>query len=180
MDKPLVRQRAFFFGMVLILAVLALLLVWQFTQAILFALAMVVILKPVYTWLFNKKGINGKASRATALTMVIFILIIAIPLGLILFGAFSQADRFFTGLNIEGIDFSVRGIITAIEKTLQGIGAGNLRFDEIQILRGGCSSSCRDQCMGQRCAAQPGPLAAQDIHQCHGYPGFDVRAASTL
>ncbi len=133
MDKPLVRQRAFFFGMVLILAVLALLLVWQFTKAILFALAMVVILKPVYTWLFNKKGINGKASRATALTMVIFILIIAIPLGLILFGAFSQADRFFTGLNIEGIDFSVRGIITAIEKTLQGIGAGNLRFDEIQI-----------------------------------------------
>jgi predicted PurR-regulated permease PerM len=133
MTDRLIRQRAFFFGMVLILALLALLLVWQFTRAILFALAMVVILKPLYNWTLKKRWINGNAGRATAATMIMFILIIAIPIGLIIFGAISQAGRLFEGLNLEGMDFSVRGIVAAIENLFKGIGAGNLRLDGLQI-----------------------------------------------
>ncbi len=79
MRDRFITQRIFFFGMVAILAILALILVWQFTRAILLAVALVIILKPIYTWLLNKKGISGRTSRATAITLIIFILIIAIP-----------------------------------------------------------------------------------------------------
>ena len=65
MRDRLITQRIFFFGMVAILAILALILVWQFTRAILLAVALVIILKPVYNWFLNKKWINGKQSRAT-------------------------------------------------------------------------------------------------------------------
>lgn len=133
MNDRLFRQRAFFFGMVLILAVLALFLVWGFTQAILFALAMVVILKPLYNWVLPRRGINGKTNRATAATMIIFILIIAIPAALIFFGAISQAGRLFDGFEIEGVDLSVRGIVALIENALKGIGTGNFRLDGLEI-----------------------------------------------
>jgi predicted PurR-regulated permease PerM len=133
MNERLIRQRAFFFGMVGILAILALILVWQFAKAILLAVALVIILKPLYTWLLAKRWINGSERRATALTILIFILIIAIPTALIISGAISQAANLFSGLNIEGFDFSLRGILAWLEKTLQTMGAGNLRIDEIQL-----------------------------------------------
>lgn len=133
MNERLVRQRAFFFGMVAILAILALLLIWPFTKAILFALAMVIILKPLYTWYLQRKWIRSSARRATAATIVSFILIIAIPAALIIFGAFSQASRLFNGIEFESIDLSTRGIINLIEKVMQAIGAGNIQLNEIQI-----------------------------------------------
>jgi predicted PurR-regulated permease PerM len=133
MNDRLIRQRAFFFGMVAILAILALLLVWQFTRAILFALAMVVILKPLYNWLFQRKWVNGKAGRATGATMIIFILIIAIPTGLIIGGAISQASRIFNWFDAESLDLSMRGIVGLIDQAIQSIGAGSIRIDEIQI-----------------------------------------------
>ncbi len=133
MDNRLVRQRFFFFGMVAILAVLALLLVWPFTQAILFALAFVVILKPMYNWFLRRKWVKGSARRATGITMVCFILIIAIPAGLILVGAFSQASRLFSGIEFESIDLSARGINNLLEKGLQVIGGGRIQLNELQI-----------------------------------------------
>ena len=66
MNDRLIRQRGFFFGMVLILAVLALILVWQFVQAILLALALVVILKPMYNWFLERKWIKGSQVRLPA------------------------------------------------------------------------------------------------------------------
>ena len=56
MKERLITQRIFFFGMVAILAILALILVWQFARAILLAAALVIILKPVYTWLLIRRG----------------------------------------------------------------------------------------------------------------------------
>jgi predicted PurR-regulated permease PerM len=94
MRDRLITQRIFFFGMVAILAILALILVWQFTRAILLAVALVIILKPVYNWLLPKRGIRGRTSRATALTILIFLLIIAIPAALIIGGAITQAAIF--------------------------------------------------------------------------------------
>ncbi len=105
MRDRLITQRIFFFGMVAILAILALILVWQFTRAILLAAALVIILKPIYTWLLNKRGVSGRASRATVLTVLIFFLIIAIPAALILGGAITQAANLFIGLDIEGSQF---------------------------------------------------------------------------
>lgn len=133
MKDRLITQRIFFFGMVAILAILALILVWQFTRAILLAAALVIILKPVYTWLLNKRGISGRASRATAITILIFILIIAIPAALILGGAITQAARLFSGLNIEGLNFSLQEINVWLEKTIQTIVAGSSRLDEFRF-----------------------------------------------
>ena len=133
MRDRIITQRIFFFGMVAILAVLALILVWQFTRAILLAIALVIILNPVYTWFLNKRGINGSTSRATALTILVFILIIAIPAVIIIGGAFSQAALLFSGLDIEGMQFSLRDINVWLEKTIQTIVAGNVHLDEFRF-----------------------------------------------
>ncbi len=133
MRDRLITQRIFFFGMVAILAILALVLVWQFTRAILLAVALVIILKPVYNWLLPKRGIRGRASRATALTILIFILIIAIPAILIIGGAITQAANLFAGLDIEGLDFSVTGINSWLEKTIQALVAGNVHLEEFRF-----------------------------------------------
>ena len=133
MRDRLITQRIFFFGMVAILAILALILVWRFTRAILLAVALVIILKPVYTWLLNKKGVNGRASRATAITILIFILIIAIPAAIIIGGAITQAVTLFSTLNIEGLHFSLRDINLWLEKTIQAIVAGNIHLEEFRF-----------------------------------------------
>ena len=133
MKDRLITQRIFFFGMVAILAILALILVWQFTRAILLAVALVIILKPVYTWLLNKKGVNGKASRATAITILIFMLIIAIPAAIIIGGAITQAVQLFGGLDIQGLNFSVREINVWLETTIQAIVAGSVHLDEFRF-----------------------------------------------
>jgi predicted PurR-regulated permease PerM len=95
--------------MVLILAVLALILVWQFIQPILLAVAMVVLLKPMYNWFLGKKRIKGSSRTATGMTLAVFILIIAIPVILIVGGAISQAVFLFSGLTVEGLEFSIPG-----------------------------------------------------------------------
>ncbi len=132
MNERLIRQRGFFFGMVGILVILAFILIWQFTKAILFAVAMVIILKPMYTWFLQKKWIKGSEKRATGITMLTFLLIIAVPITLIIGVAISQAARLFSGLDIEGLDFSIRGIMAALEKVMR-IGTLNIQFDEIRF-----------------------------------------------
>jgi predicted PurR-regulated permease PerM len=133
MRDRIITQRIFFFGMVAILAILALVLVWQFARAILLAAALVIILKPVYTWILNKRVVNGKESRATALTILIFILIIAVPAVFIIGGAISQAAYLFSGLDIEGIDFSLREINIWLEQTIQTIVAGNINLEDFRF-----------------------------------------------
>jgi len=133
MRDRIITQRIFFFGMVAILAILALILVWQFTRAILLAIALVILLKPVYTWLLNKRGINGRTSRATAITIIIFILIIAIPAVMIIGGAITQAAVLFSGLDIEGLHFSLQDINVWLEKTIQTIVVGNIHLEEFEF-----------------------------------------------
>ncbi len=119
--------------MVAILAILALILVWQFTRAILLAVALVIILKPIYTWLLDKWGIRGSKSRATAITILIFVLIIAIPAIIIIGGAITQAAYLFSGLDIEGLDFSGREFNVWIEQIIQTMVAGNINLDEFRF-----------------------------------------------
>ncbi len=133
MRDRLITQRIFFFGMVAILAILALILVWQFTRAILLAAALVIIMKPVYNWLLNKRGINGRESRATVITILVIILIIAIPAVMIIGGAITQAAYLFSGLDLEGLDFSGREINGWLENTIQTIVAGNINLDEFRF-----------------------------------------------
>ena len=134
MENQLVQQRAFFFGMVAILAILALVLVWPFTQTIMLAIAVVIVMKPVYNWLLAKKWVNGSESRTAGGTLIIFILVIATPVILIFASAISQASRLFSGLGLEGIDTTLSEITIWLEATLYGIGAGDLQFDREGML----------------------------------------------
>jgi len=133
MENRLVQQRAFFFGMVVILALLALVLVWPFFQTILLAVAVVIIMRPVYGWLLGKKWVKGSENRAAGVTVIIFLLVIAIPAILIVASAISQASRLFAGLDLEGIDFTLSEIVKWIEGTLRGIGAGDIQIDKGQL-----------------------------------------------
>ena len=133
MAERLIRQRIFFFGMVAILALLTLILVWQFVMPILLAVALVVILKPLYTWFWQKKWVNQKEGRATGATVISFILLIAIPTVLIIGSAISQANNLFSGLDLEGAEISLPSAITWIETTIQAIGAEGFQIDEVQF-----------------------------------------------
>jgi len=135
MENRLVQQRAFFFGMVAILAILALVLVWPFTQTILLAVALVIILKPVYSWLLRKKWIRGSENRAAGVTLIIFLLVIAIPTILIVASAITQASRLFNGLDLEEIDITLSEVIDWLDGSLREIGAGTLQIDKSQILK---------------------------------------------
>jgi predicted PurR-regulated permease PerM len=134
MRDRLVTQRIFFFGLVAILAILALLLIWQFTRAILLAVALVIILKPIYSWILKKKLVKGKESRATALTILIFFLIIAVPAAIIIGGAISEAARLLYGVNLSTIDFSLRDIGGSLERIIQTLVAGNINLDNTQFV----------------------------------------------
>ena len=112
--KSLLRQRYLLFGMILLLAILALILVWPFAIPILFAMAMVVILRPVYSWLLEKKWIRGKETRAAGVTMLIFILAIAIPFVVIIGGAISQANEAIDQLQGEGFELTAANIVVWI------------------------------------------------------------------
>jgi predicted PurR-regulated permease PerM len=136
MNDRLIRQRGFFFGMVLILAVLALILVWQFIQSILLALALVVILKPMYNWFLGRKWIKGSSRTATGMTLVVFILVIAIPAILIVGGAISQAAYLFSDLTLEGLEFSLRGINTWMEGAIKALLAQNFQIENIHLVQG--------------------------------------------
>ena len=133
MAERLIRQRIFFFGMVLILTILTLILIWQFTSAILLAVALVVILKPLYRWFMERKWVKGSESRAVGGTMLIFILVIAIPVVLIIGSAISQANTLFSGLDFENADFTLPGIIAWVEELVQRTGAEGFKIDESQL-----------------------------------------------
>jgi predicted PurR-regulated permease PerM len=136
MTQRLIQQRIFFFIMVGILAFLALILLWQFVTPILLAFAVVVIMKPVYTWLLGKKWIKGSETRATGVTMLIFVLVIAIPVVLIIGGAITQAGVLFSGLDLGDLNLSVPEILAWLEDNLRGIGAGEAGIDRAQISEG--------------------------------------------
>lgn len=133
MNDRLIRQRGFFFGMVLILAVLALILVWQFLQSILLAVALVVVLKPVYNWFLERKWTKGNIRTATGMTLVVFILVIAIPAVLIIGGAIAQATVLFNNLALEDVDFSLRGINTWMEGAIQALVTRNFQTEDIHL-----------------------------------------------
>jgi len=133
MNDRFLKQRIFFFGMVAILAILALILVWQFVQAILLAVALVILLKPLYHWLLGKKWIKGSERKATGLTMLIFVLLIAIPAVLIIGGAISQAALLFSGLDVASLDLSMGGMNSWLEGLIRTLSAGNVHLEDIQL-----------------------------------------------
>jgi len=133
MAEKLIQQRIFFFGMVAVLAVLALILVWPFITAILFAVAVVVIITPLYNRFLRSRWARGSSRRATIATLVVFVLLIAIPVLMIVGGAISQANRLLSGIDIESFQTSLPDLLTRLEEGLKGTGTG-VQIDREQLL----------------------------------------------
>jgi predicted PurR-regulated permease PerM len=102
-------------------------------SAILAAVAFVVILKPLYSWLLEKGWVKGSENRAVAATIIIFILVIAIPAVLIVGAAISQADALLSGEDLGGVERSLESAAAQIEESIQGIAGEVFQVDEAQI-----------------------------------------------
>jgi hypothetical protein len=73
MAERLIRERIFFFLLIGILVILTLVMLWPFVSAILLAVAVVVILKPLYNWLLEKKWMKDSEGRAAGATIIMLL-----------------------------------------------------------------------------------------------------------
>lgn len=90
--RNIVQERFFFFLILAILLLLTLLLIWPNLTAILTAIALVVIIKPLYNRIFESRWGAGSPNRTTAVTIITFLLLIALPVTLFLWGAITQTN----------------------------------------------------------------------------------------
>jgi len=133
MRRRLVEQRAFFFIMVAILAVLAVMLVWPFARTILAAIAITIILKPVYLWLMSRRWVRGSETRAAGAAVLIFLVVIATPTILVFASAISQASRLFGNLNFEEIDTTLRDVAAWLQDALSSAGMAGVQIDRTRL-----------------------------------------------
>ena len=122
----LLRQRLTFNLLVGVLILLAALMLWPFLNSILVAIAAVVLTKPIYNRFLKMGWVGGKEGRAAGCTVLIFILVIAIPMVLILVGAINQAANLFSGFGKDALNLSMDKIIVEIEAALQDLGLGEI------------------------------------------------------
>ena len=131
--RDIVRERFFFFLVLALLAVLTWLLIWPNLTAILTALALVVIIKPLYNWFLRRKWIAGKTTRATVVTLLAFIFLIALPIVLFIWMATAQATALLTDpltANLIAVDrLSVRFAEIMAQVSAQEVG----EFDLVAI-----------------------------------------------
>ena len=90
----LLRRDIFFWSLISLLAFLGLLLSWPYLSSILLALAVIVIVKPLYDWFLRRRWLRSKTKWATMLTIVTALLFVAVPIILFLSAAYSQAQDF--------------------------------------------------------------------------------------
>ncbi|HSR48494.1 MAG TPA: AI-2E family transporter [Anaerolineales bacterium] len=114
MAQSLLRQRTVLFGMIAVMGVLALILVWPFLMPILSAVALVVILKPVYGWFARRRWARGKEGRAAGATIVVFLLVIAIPIAFFVGGAIGQARNL--GAQIQSLEISPSDLADVLDQ----------------------------------------------------------------
>jgi predicted PurR-regulated permease PerM len=131
MTSKLLRERAFFFGMVSLLIIIVCIMLWPFVTTILLALAVVVIIHPLYRWFLKSRLVRGRETWATVLTIITFILAIAGPIIAIASVAVTQAASLFSGLDFESIDFTLSGTLAPLESLLAA--ETGILIDETQI-----------------------------------------------
>lgn len=125
---PLLRRRTFFGLLFIIIIVMVLMLIWPYISIILFSLTMVIVLRPIYSFIYSLKWVKRK-SFATFLTIVAFVLIIAIPVTILLLVTVSQGKQLVNNITASGfvLEDSLRNLISEIRKI--GIFA-NYEFDQ--------------------------------------------------
>lgn len=120
----LLRERFFFYTLVVVLTILTTILVWPFISAILLAIIVVIIAKPLYDWLLARKWVKGRTNWATTLTIVSSLLLVAIPLLIFLGLAIHQANT-FSQQYLSASRATFAGITSSLRDFIHSMEAGN-------------------------------------------------------
>lgn len=135
MTAEKLRENIFFYGIFLLLGILTVILLWPFVNALLFAAALLVILKPLYKWLLPRRLVNDSSNRATALTIIIFILILAIPI--IWFAArfITQVGGFLEDVSSLSLSATAEteDILTRIQNVLESLSETSFNLQEVLV-----------------------------------------------
>ncbi len=132
--RNIVQERFFFFLLLLLLLFLSLLLIWPHMTAILTAIALVVIVKPLYNWVFKKKWIGGNPNRTTAVTIITFLFLIALPVLFFVWIAYNQATTLLANPFTES-DVTVGVLADGIDTFLEAVAEqGDDSFNRDDIL----------------------------------------------
>jgi predicted PurR-regulated permease PerM len=121
--KPILRGRAFFFGIFALLALMVLYLLSPFMSVILVSLVTAVMVKPLYDYYLGRKWVKNRARFAVTLTLITFFLIIIIPIFIIGFLLFSQSSELLDTISTSDFEFSLANLATELEEFLQQLPA---------------------------------------------------------
>lgn len=121
-EKPSVNnaepdRRLFFLGFFAFLTVLTLILLRPFFAVIAVVLVMVVISKPLYTYLLARNWVRERTRLAASLTLLLMIMLVLIPILVISFVAISQAVELleeFGGADLDNILADISAAISNI------------------------------------------------------------------
>lgn len=128
------RGRFFFYGLFIVLSLLVLYILSPYLSVIAIALVTVIMLKPLYDWFLRRERLKGRTRIATTLTIISFILLIIIPLLIIGFLLFAQANDLLEQLTSLEVEISLENLAAALEEFLQQIPAlGDVEIDQEQL-----------------------------------------------
>lgn len=102
--KHLLNRRNFFGVLIIVSTILVLVLIRPYLSVIIFSLTIVVVLRPLYNRVYSWKWVsNFRASKglATALTILGFILFIAIPVTILAMLAHSQVEALSSDISVD-------------------------------------------------------------------------------
>jgi predicted PurR-regulated permease PerM len=114
---PLLRRKTFFGVLFLLIIIMVLVLIRPYISIILFSLTMVIVLRPIYSIIYDFKWVKWKG-LATFLTIVAFVLIVAIPVTILLLLTVSQGKQLVDDITASGFvleDF-INNLITEIRR----------------------------------------------------------------
>lgn len=103
-----------FTATLVILSIAAIIVIWPFLSALLWALLAAIVFQPLQNWCLRKTG--NKTNLAAALALLIIVLVVVIPLLVIGAIVISQASSIYISMEME--EFDVRGFFVALYDAL--------------------------------------------------------------
>lgn len=122
-DLQAQRGRFFFFGLFITLSLLVLYVLSPFLSVIAIAVVTVVMLKPLYDWYLARKWVKERVRVATTLAIVSFFLLILIPIFIVGFLMFSQANDLLEQVKSSELEFSFENLLSTIDGFLRQVPA---------------------------------------------------------
>jgi len=122
--------RNIFFGVFFaFITIMVLWLVWPYVNTVLFSVTIVVLLSPIYNYFQRLRWVKGKA-LPTALTIIAFFFIIAIPVSLLLIFTWYQGKELVANITQEG--FHLEELLTdLIQRVRQLPFLADFEFDRV-------------------------------------------------